>query len=79
MERTLAKRVCRYIALNLVKSSWEAHSVKGGLNHGFVVEFKSIEDRDYYVNSDPAHQDFVKSIDGKVDEARVIDFEPGVF
>jgi len=49
------------------------------LTHGFVVEFASKEDRDYYVSKDPAHQAFVKTLNGKVTDSRVIDFEPGVY
>jgi len=44
-----------------------------------VVEFASKEDRGYYVFKDPAHQAFVKSIDGKVEDFRVLDYEPGSF
>jgi hypothetical protein len=54
-------------------------SRQGGLTHGFVVEFTSKEDRDYYVSKAPAHQAFVKSIDGKVEDSRVLDYEPGTF
>jgi len=53
--------------------------LQGGLTHGFVVEFASKEDRDYYVSKDPAHQAFVKTLNDKVTDSRVIDFEPGVY
>ena len=53
--------------------------MKGGLTHGFVVYFESVEDRDYYVKKDPAHQEFVKSLGDIMAGARVLDFEPGVF
>ncbi|KAL2136709.1 hypothetical protein VTI74DRAFT_2120 [Chaetomium olivicolor] len=36
--------------------------LQNGMTHGFVVEFGSAEDRDYYVTKDPTHQEFVKSI-----------------
>ncbi|KAI9839572.1 MAG: hypothetical protein M1819_002198 [Sarea resinae] len=52
---------------------------QGGLTHGFVVEFESEEDRAYYVHKDPAHLGFVKSLDGIVVGARVLDFVPGVY
>jgi len=52
---------------------------QGGLTHGFVVEFASAEDRDYYCFKDPAHLAFIKTLDGKVDGGRVVDYEPGVF
>jgi hypothetical protein len=51
--------------------------MKGDLTHGFVVEFESAEDRDYYVNKDPAHQDFVKSIGELISAIKVVDYEPG--
>ncbi|KAL9620669.1 MAG: hypothetical protein Q9160_004805 [Pyrenula sp. 1 TL-2023] len=52
---------------------------QGGFEYGFVVEFESTQDRDYYLNDDPSHQAFVAKIKkGLVDDARVLDFEPGV-
>merc|ERR1712000_50070 len=36
--------------------------LQNGITHGFVVEFNSAEDRDFYVKTDPAHQAFIKSI-----------------
>ena len=47
--------------------------------HGFVMEFESAEDRDYYVSKDPAHQDFIKAAGPKVANVKVLDFEPGKF
>ncbi|KAI9717067.1 MAG: hypothetical protein M1812_005002 [Candelaria pacifica] len=52
---------------------------QGGFSHGFVVEFDNEEDRKYYLEKDPAHLGFVKSIEGIVESARIVDFEPGVF
>ncbi|KAM7201278.1 dabb domain containing protein [Rhypophila sp. PSN 637] len=49
------------------------------ITHGFVVEFASEEDRDYYVKTDPAHQAFVKSIGDLVQKAIVVDFTNGFF
>ncbi len=54
-------------------------NLQGGLTHGFVVEFASAEDRDYYVSKDPAHQAFVKKNGPRFDEVRVIDYEKGVY
>ncbi|KAL7807117.1 dabb domain-containing protein [Trichoderma aethiopicum] len=53
--------------------------LQNGITHGFVVEFNSAEDRDYYVRTDPAHQAFVKSIGGLVEKAIVVDFSNGVY
>ena len=52
---------------------------KNGITHGFVAEFASAEDRNYYVNTDPTHQAFVKSIDELVEKAIVVDFSNGVY
>ncbi|KIW63351.1 hypothetical protein PV04_10202 [Phialophora macrospora] len=52
---------------------------QGGLTHGFVVEFASKEDRDYYVSEDPVHQAFVKKNRPRFDDVRVIDYEKGVY
>ena len=53
--------------------------VQGGFSHGFVTEFGSEEDRRYYLEEDPAHLAFIKSLDGIMERVRVVDYEPGVF
>ncbi|OLN90005.1 hypothetical protein CCHL11_07228 [Colletotrichum chlorophyti] len=53
--------------------------IQDGITHVFVVEFESTEDRDYYVNKDPAHLAFVKQAGEAILKARVVDFTPGVF
>ena len=62
--------------LNRERICW---SVQGSLTHGFAVEFASKEGRDDYVPKDPVHQAFVKSIDGKVEGFRILDYEPGTY
>ena len=46
------------------------------------MEFASKEDRDYYVNEDPAHLAFVDRLrtedGGLVEDIRAIDYEPDV-
>lgn len=49
------------------------------MTHGFVCEFQNAADRDYYVSEDPVHVEFANSLAGVVTDARVIDYEPGVF
>ena len=39
-----------------------------------MVEFDSVEDRDYYVAKDPTHLAFVGSIGDLVEKAIVVDF-----
>ncbi|PGH20810.1 hypothetical protein AJ80_03437 [Polytolypa hystricis UAMH7299] len=53
--------------------------LQSGITHAFVVEFSSVDDRDYYVQTDPSHQAFVKSLDGIIGKVQVIDFTAGVF
>ena len=50
-----------------------------GITHAFVVEFASAEDRDYYVDKDPAHLAFVKSVGGVLEKAQAVDVTDGVF
>lgn len=54
-------------------------SLKNGITHAFVVEFASVEDRDYYVKEDPAHREFVKGLDGILEKAQVVDFTDRVY
>lgn len=53
-------------------------SEQNGLTHGFVLEFESRADRDYFVKKDPVHQAFVKTLDGMVEKTVVLDFSGGV-
>ena len=50
-----------------------------GLTHIFIVEFASAEDRNYYVDTDPAHRAFVEKHAPSLAKAQVVDFTPGVF
>ncbi|RAK95613.1 uncharacterized protein BO80DRAFT_321448, partial [Aspergillus ibericus CBS 121593] len=50
-----------------------SEGIQNGITHAFVVQFPTAEDRDYYVKQDPAHQAFVKSLDGIIEKAQVID------
>lgn len=52
---------------------------QNGISHVFVSEFESEEDRRYYLEEDPAHLAFVKSLSGIVAKAQVVDFCPGAF
>lgn len=52
---------------------------KNGISHAFVVEFASAAERDFYVEKDPVHLAFVRSLDGIIEKAQVIDYTPGVF
>lgn len=52
---------------------------QGGFSHGFISEFQSEEDRKYYLEQDPAHLEFVRSLEGVVMNVRVVDFVPGKF
>jgi len=49
------------------------------LTHGFIVEFASTTDRDYYVSEDPSHMAFIKKNSPRFDDVRVVDFEKGIY
>ncbi|KAH9825793.1 stress-response A/B barrel domain-containing protein HS1-like [Teratosphaeria destructans] len=53
--------------------------LQGAFTHGFISEFQNEEDRKYYLERDPAHLAFVASLKDVVQNARVLDFEPGKF
>ncbi|KAK4180519.1 putative stress responsive A/B barrel domain protein [Triangularia setosa] len=53
--------------------------LQNGITHGFIVEFSSVEDRDYYVSTDPSHQAFVRSIGDLVEKVIVVDFVAGLY
>ncbi|KAL4886587.1 hypothetical protein BJY04DRAFT_177976 [Aspergillus karnatakaensis] len=53
--------------------------LQNGITHAFVVEFASAEDRDYYVEKDPAHHAFIATLGGVIEKVQVIDFSNGVF
>ncbi|KAN0112758.1 dabb domain containing protein [Hyaloscypha variabilis] len=59
-------------------NSPEGHQV-GAFTHGFVSHFANEADRKYYLEEDPAHKAFVKSLDGIIQNIRIIDYEPGAF
>ena len=47
--------------------------------HAYVVSFRNAAERDYYLDTDPAHQAFKASIPEKIVDAVVFDFESGQF
>ncbi|GAA5827625.1 hypothetical protein JCM3770_006875 [Rhodotorula araucariae] len=50
-----------------------------GFDHTYVVTFDTVEQRDYYVEKDPAHTKFKELAKGHVVDLFVFDFEGGVF
>ncbi|KAI0889180.1 stress responsive A/B barrel domain protein [Annulohypoxylon maeteangense] len=50
-----------------------------GITHAFVAEFESLEDRDYYVNTDPFHQKFKAFAGPFIEKVIVVDFSEGEF
>jgi hypothetical protein len=53
--------------------------LQGASTHGFVVEFENATDRNFYVEKDPVHEEFAKSMGPHVQDIRVVDYEPGMF
>lgn len=52
---------------------------QGAFSHAFVSHFAHEEDRRYYLEEDPAHLEFVKSLETIIQNVRVVDYSPGVF
>ncbi|KAL2819012.1 hypothetical protein BDW59DRAFT_165291 [Aspergillus cavernicola] len=52
--------------------------IQSGITHAFVVEFASAADRDYYVEKDPAHLEFVRRFGGVLEKVQAVDYTPGV-
>lgn len=52
---------------------------QNGITHVFVVEFSSVEDRNYYAREDPEHLAFGASLGPIVKQVQVVDIEDGVF
>ncbi|KAH8693803.1 hypothetical protein BGW36DRAFT_383767 [Talaromyces proteolyticus] len=49
-----------------------------GMTHGFVAEFASLEDRDYYVSTDPVHLALGRQIGPLVEKFQCVDFTNGI-
>lgn len=49
------------------------------MSHGYILEFKEEEDRQYFLDKDPSHQDFIAAISKESDDYLVLDFTPSVF
>ncbi|PON23495.1 stress responsive A/B barrel domain-containing protein [Trichoderma gamsii] len=60
-----------------INSSSEGFS--NGYSYGFVVEFNSAEDRDYYVKKDNAHRSLVNGALPVIQQLCIVDYTPGVF
>ncbi|KAK8099713.1 uncharacterized protein PG998_012954 [Apiospora kogelbergensis] len=52
---------------------------KDGIQYAFVMHFETPEDRDYYVKTDPVHQNFVKTNGPLIEKAIVVDYTVGEF
>ncbi|KAH8811821.1 hypothetical protein F5884DRAFT_783547 [Xylogone sp. PMI_703] len=68
-----------YILSNSGGKDNSPEGLQGGITHAFVSHFANAEDRKYYIEQDPAHLAFVKSLDGVVEKAQVIDYTIGEF
>lgn len=47
--------------------------------YGFVMNFENEEDWKYYLEKDPAHQEFKNNLKGLVEKVGCMDYQPGVF
>jgi len=60
-------------------NSPEAMQLQKGFTHGFVFEFASVADRDYYVYKDQAHAKVGGVVTQHSEDIAVVDYEVGVF
>ncbi|KAH7317313.1 stress responsive A/B barrel domain-containing protein [Rhexocercosporidium sp. MPI-PUGE-AT-0058] len=68
-----------YVKMAIGGKDNSPEGIGGGITRAFVGEFENEEDRKYYLEKDPAHLAFVKSLGPVVKKAQVVDFMPGVF
>ncbi|RMZ66047.1 stress responsive A B barrel domain-containing [Pyrenophora seminiperda CCB06] len=54
-------------------------NLQNGISHAFVMQFHSVEDRDYYVNHDPVHKAFKEAAGTIMEKVIVVDYQNGVF
>lgn len=57
-------------------NSWEPYSK--GMTHGFILEFASQEDLDYYLLRDQVHADFSRKAHPLIEDSLVVDISDGV-
>lgn len=50
-----------------------------GFTHGYILEFKDEADRKYFLDTDPAHKDFVAAIIPENGDFLTLDFTEGVY
>ncbi|KAF2154622.1 hypothetical protein K461DRAFT_275751 [Myriangium duriaei CBS 260.36] len=56
--------------------SWEPFSK--GMTHGFVLEFASQDDLDYYLTEDPVHLAFSQAAGPLIEDSLVVDIRDGI-
>ncbi|KAF2184407.1 stress responsive A/B barrel domain-containing protein [Zopfia rhizophila CBS 207.26] len=54
-------------------------NLQNGITHAFIVQFSNPEDRNYYIEKDPAYETFKKAAGAILDKAQVVDFKEGAF
>ncbi|KAI1438059.1 stress responsive A/B barrel domain-containing protein [Xylaria sp. CBS 124048] len=52
---------------------------QGDVTHIMVAKFDNAEDREHYVNKDPAHGEVIQLVKPKVTKIQVVDFTPGEY
>ena len=69
------------LPIRIIQLPWKflTCGLQGAFTHGFVSHFANDEDRKYYLEQDPAHKAFVASLDGIIQNMRIVDYEPGAF
>ncbi|KAH6651977.1 stress responsive A/B barrel domain-containing protein [Truncatella angustata] len=68
-----------YVKVSVGGLNNSPENAANGFTHAFISQFDNEKDRTYYLEGDPAHLSFVKSIGDILDKHQVIDFTPGIF
>ena len=78
-KRTVRK-ACKYVhhSIRPIASS-DRLELQKGLTHGFVMEFASVADRDYYITKDQTHARVGGLLLENSEDITVVDYEAGVF
>ena len=74
------QRACKYVHPSMRFIGFpDRLELQKGLTHGFVMEFASLADRDYYITKDQTHAKVGGVLLENSEDITVVDYEAGVF
>lgn len=78
-QKSISKKTGRPLIKSLKAGknrSWEPYSK--GMTHGFVLEFESQDELDYYLTAEPVHLEFSRNAAHLIEDSLVVDIKDGV-